>query len=211
MHVNTGNCLEERNVNCALCTAAALTGQSSGDVNADLQVAAPAHRRWGPFESDQAFITYVENVPVEQARRVAMGNPDLQAVADQMIGIAVYVASKLQTAVKFCGNPALQTRGSDVLPFMNRQPDGTRFAVFTADGTSLYGDEAHWIYAEKQNGQLTFRDYQTDTQMPPGAPTSSPHPLRPGGGANAAYATAKGATKADTYMIALAFGSNLVD
>lgn len=206
MHVNTGNTREEKNVNCALCTAAALTNQSSGDVNADLQAACPPDERWGPFETDQAFVHYVGSVIPTQ--RVNVKSSALQPVADQMVGIAHYVHNKLQTNAAFFGNPINRTRADTALPYMNKQPDGTKFAVFTSDGDSIYGDEAHWICAKKESGQITFSDYQPDLQgKAKAAPVHSPHPLRPGG---KPYTTRDGETNLQTYMIVIAFGQNLV-
>src|SRR5215471_13793594 len=49
MHYNTGACIEEQSVNCALCTAGALTNQSSGDVNVDLRL--QCNKPPKPFES----------------------------------------------------------------------------------------------------------------------------------------------------------------
>jgi hypothetical protein len=208
MHYNTGACVEERSVNCALCTAGALTRQSSGDVNVHLRLQCGAPPK--PFESDQAFVWYAQHYPQARLMRIAMNGKDeegLQDLADQMIGIAVYVVNFRKTHVKFCGDPRQQSRAHTVLPFMNRQPDGTVFAVFTSDGTSLYGDEAHWIYAEKRGGEVLFTDFQTDTQIPGAAPTRSAHPMRPGG---RPYARSD-VSLDGTFMVALAFGDNLED
>jgi hypothetical protein len=50
----------EQLLNCALCTAAALTGETSGVVNANLQEdLADQAKRWGEFQSDRAFTEYV--------------------------------------------------------------------------------------------------------------------------------------------------------
>lgn len=205
MHVNTAFSNEGSNVNCALCTAAALTGQSSGDVNAELQVACPRDSKWGPFESDMAFVTYTIDGP-GRARRVILHNESIQPIADQMIGIATYVAQKkgAGTQVKFAGSPRDRSRGREVIPLMLQQPDGTTFAVFTADGISIYGDEAHWIYAEKQGGTIEYLDYQTDRQLNPNAgPSRSNNPIRPGG---ISYDSSD-----NTFMIAIAFGARLID
>ncbi|MDH5545018.1 MAG: hypothetical protein OEZ43_05460 [Gammaproteobacteria bacterium] len=205
MHVNTAFSEEGQNVNCALCTAAALTDQSSGDVNAELQLACPPTSRWGPFESDQAFVVYTTQGP-GRTRRVTLQDNAIQPIADQMIGIATYVAQKYGngTQVKFFGNPAHRSRGSDVIPAMLRQPDGTKFAVFTSDGSSLYGDEAHWIFAQKQNNTIEYLDFQTDKQLVRNAsPSRANNPMRPGG---RAYTSAD-----NTYMIAIAFGTNLAN
>jgi hypothetical protein len=54
----------EQLVNCALCTAAALTGETSGEVNANLQKElADLAKRWGEYQSARAFTEYVIHDP----------------------------------------------------------------------------------------------------------------------------------------------------
>jgi hypothetical protein len=174
--INTASDTEEQANNCALCTAAALTGQTSGDVNADLQKRCPA-AQWGQYESDEAFITYARNEPV--VRGLLRDMDEYQDLADQIIGLAGYVEWKLNTAVRYHGFPDHQTTAATALPFMRSQPDGTKFAVFTS--LQIFGMHAHWIYAEKQGEQITFTDFQMDRQGTSEKPRTSVHPLGPRG------------------------------
>jgi len=202
MHVNTGNSEEEKQTNCALCTAAGLTGQSAGDVNADLQAAVPAQHRWGPAETDD-FIRYVTRYPTAAARRIALGaqHQAVQPVADQMVGLAVYVAGRTRTSASFIGDPLARPRWQATRAQMQARAAGTLFAVFTSD-PDMFGIAAHWIAARWDGTTLTFTDYQTDTQSPAGAPTASPHPMGPGG---EPYVDGSGNVKLTTYVLAVAF------
>jgi hypothetical protein len=204
MHVNTGNSEQERGSNCALCTAGGLTGQSAGDVNADLQSSVPPANRWGPEETDDAFVQYMTHYPTAAARRIALGREhrSVQPVADQMVGLAIYVASRTGTAASFIGDPIARPRWRDTRAKMQARPAGTRFAVFTSSGDDIFGLNAHWITARWDGEALTFTDYQTDTQSPAGTPTVSAHPLGPDG---EAYVDATDNVKLDTYVLAVAF------
>lgn len=195
MKFNTGATAEERGSNCALCTAGGLTGQSSGDVMADLHIA----RGW--FESDAAFGEYCR--VHHPGQRVRSTHQDL---ADQFVGLMIYVGTKLRTNARFCGTPTAPVRAAEALPFMNRQPVGTLFAVFTSDG-GFFGVDAHWIAGERTATGVSFTDYQTDHQLvPTSSPTVSAHPMAPDG---VPYVR-DGASNPNTYMIVIAFGNNLV-
>jgi hypothetical protein len=255
----------EQLVNCALCTAAALTGETSGVVNANLQqgLANPANR-WGEFQSDRAFTEYVTYDPSVQEKGknifgtdvlvaitpvdtilqmqqqlerelLAQRGDDPTALAElalpyQIVGLAVYVNGKLGKNVQWSmrpnefvpragsGDNAGPTRAKAAIPFMNSQPDGTKFAAYTAHDAPLW-HRPHWIYAEKEGGKVTFKDFQQDMQVPlasdertklrfsfpkfpeaPG-PVISENPLGPNG---MVY------TDGANLMFVLAFGDKLV-
>jgi hypothetical protein len=249
--------------NCALCTAAALTGETSDVVNRNLQkgLANPA-KCWGEFQSDKAFTEYVTYdpsvqekgknifgadilVPITPVEPILQGlqqieqeflaytGQDPNALAEnalpyQIVGLAVYVNGKLGNKVQWSMRPTefIPRADSDAgprqarvaIPFMNSQPDGTKFAVYTTDRVQV-GLNAHWIYAAKEGGKVTFKDFQHDMQVPltldvrkgsllkfpnfpqaPG-PVISENPLGPNG---------KVYTDRTELMFVLAFGDKLV-
>jgi hypothetical protein len=102
---------------------------------------------------------------------------DENALPYQIVGLAVYVNRKLGNNVQWSmrptefvpragsGDNAGPTRAKAAIPFMNSQPDGTKFAVYTTDDVQ-FGKNAHWIYAAKEGGKVTFKDFQQDMQVP---------------------------------------------
>lgn len=102
---------------------------------------------------------------------------DENALPYQIVGLAVYVNGKLGNNVQWSMRPiefiaqarsddnAGPTRAKSAITFMNSQPDGTKFAVYTTRLT--FGDQAHWIYAAKEGGKITFKDFQRRAQRMP--------------------------------------------
>jgi hypothetical protein len=143
-HINTGS-LEGRPdpqgtlgpetlINCALCTAAALTEQTSGQINDELQR--------GSRQSAEAFITYARKIrqnntifdyvahkglPREETGNAGIAGienlmQEFRATAgikedlpDQIIGLAAYVKRKLGTKVA-CSERLTSTRGGNAVP-----------------------------------------------------------------------------------------------
>ena len=214
--------------NCALCTAAALTGQTSGEVSA---VVANT-----PFESVTAFEVYAGKFVSKQLRpdvpdrnsTIAKGN---KALVDQIIGLAEYVKAKRGTNAKSSmdlvafikegrsDSPGAIARPEAAIHFMKRQPNHTVFAVYTTDG--IFGASAHWTCAENRDGIITFTDYQPDRQFPlpaelktlyeakarkklPEGRVRSENPLGPNG------LEYKDTTWDSTFMFVWAFGNGVV-
>jgi hypothetical protein len=259
-HINTGSLAghpdpqgtfaPETLINCALCTAAALTKQTSGQVNDELQRGRP--------QSAEALIAYAQknvsaamrqnntifdyvahkDLPHEETEGIAgikelmqdlqttFGGKPEQDLPDQIIGLAAYVKGKLGTKVACSEWPADfderrerspvnlddMTHPKTAIPFMQTQPVGTKFAVYTSRNVHS-GKMPHWSYAEKTDQQIFFADPQLDRSEPlsadfkttwslpstlPPAQVRSDFPLGPNG---IVYAS-----EPDIYMLVLAFG-----
>jgi hypothetical protein len=172
--------------NCALCTAAALTNQTSGDVNMALQDEFRAYKwfRAPDFQTDDAFNRYakwkkkaskkgseesdVKEADTEESDTEESDTEEADPLVAQIESLADYVKEKLKTKVAFSVEAdefvKTKARGNAAIEFMNRQPDGTKFAVYT-EKTGSELTEPHWIYAEKQN-RITFTDFQLDREVP---------------------------------------------
>lgn len=62
-----------------------------------------------------------------------------------------------------CGEPGnVMFDEPGTLTKMNACPNGTRFAVFLYSSDVTQHVRAHWVYAERFNGQVIFRDFQTN-------------------------------------------------
>jgi hypothetical protein len=114
---------------------------------------------WRQWQRDDAFAWYARNEPSLNSRLWDMKHADhLQKLADQIVGLAGYVEKKLNTEVRYHGRPGGEEKTPKTsLPFMRRQPEGTKFAVLTDAVLTDYGDLLHWIYAEKRGGKITFK------------------------------------------------------
>jgi hypothetical protein len=138
-------------------------------------------RSWREIQRDDAFIIYAQYdhraCALRDGQRVKQLKEEDQSLADQIIGLAVYVKKKLKTEVRYHGFPGKEEEAPSALGFMRGQPDGTKFAVCTLNGKD---GAAHWIYAGKRNGNLVFKDFQLDRDGKP-EPPASDHPLAPNG------------------------------
>jgi hypothetical protein len=178
----------------------------------------PRGGKWFETQRDDAFVIYGQNEYYARALRAGKRSERAgkqvdeeeegdEALADQIIGLAVYVEWKLNTAVRYHGFPGEEKAAPSALGFMRGQPNGTKFAVCTRNGKD--GVAVHWIYADKRNGNLVFKDFQLDRDPEPD-PLASNHPLGPHGKVyeNGLYSTGKG--KRDILMYVLAFGDFVV-
>src|SRR5262249_14744269 len=120
---------------------------------------------WKQWQRDDAFVVYARNAPSLQSQLRKMSDATrFQTLADQIIGLAGYVKKKLNTNVRYSGFPGGEAQNAKTaLQFMRGQPDGTKFAVFTAADLE-YEPPHHWTYAEKQGGKITFKDFQLDRE-----------------------------------------------
>jgi hypothetical protein len=215
--------------NCALCTAAALITEdidnpgyrkTAGIVNGDLQqtlyrVLGKAamdklwkKQKWFEKQRDDAFVLFRRNELSARALSVGWNVKGDTKLADQIIGLAAYVAWKVNATwwkgtaqVVYHGFPDREKTSSTALPFMLKQPDKTRFAVCTRIKDS---GVAHWIYADNRNGKLVFKDFQLDRDGKP-EPPASDDPLGPNGKVYKKGAVRDGSSEA-ILMYVLAFG-----
>ena len=172
----------EADVNCSVCTAAAVarkrTGRASwhtGTVNQQLGA-----------RGNDAFIKWRRKtegglhtaLPID----VKNSEKDLQ---DQVDGLAEWCTRTLGVMRrKIVGSAMSPVSSAFALAWMKAQDEGALFAVYVYRGLfTAYDVVAHWIYAEKVQGNLNFIDYQTDKAEVKGSgPTQSHEPMKPGGG-----------------------------
>lgn len=171
--------LAESFTNCSLCTAAAIAREGHPypwtartvylDIGGTLETLNPN------ASLARAFVFYYRNQKidfstVERGLNVEGSSGD-QAVKDQVAGLKKWCDTKTPCLGILKGDMA------GVLKQMNSQPNHRAFAVFIRSTTS-----AHWIYAYKGRGQLTFVDFQTDrTEWLDSAPTFHSGPIAPDG------------------------------
>lgn len=172
----------EADINCSVCTAAAVarkrTGSAlwhTGTVNAQLgESGNDAFTKWR--RKTEGGLHTALPLPVK------MVDQDLQ---DQVDGLAEWCTRTLSvTRRKIIGSTPSPVSSSFALAWMKAQDEGTLFAVYVYRGAfTAYDVVAHWIYAEKVQGNLNFIDYQTDKAEVKGSgPTESHEPMKPGGG-----------------------------
>ena len=140
-----------------------------------------SHRVWAMTLEDKATLQEMNAVQAGDEARSAstmkgldqLSEPNMQVIgAAQYAGLLQYLrtlageeAQSRGGGVRFkvyeCGEPGNQMfPEADIKTKMAGYPNGTRFAVFvhSNDPTAMVG--AHWVYAERFNGQTIFRDYQ---------------------------------------------------
>jgi hypothetical protein len=183
-----------RRINCAACTAGALTGNTSGLVITQVfgSLTKPVHPVAG-YEPDIAF--------------TMLGNERRKA-KDYQYGLTVDAVAKesgLHTQIKALKRWVLGQRGGycdehgsvrGLIPFpaaqgwMARKPSGTEFAVyFTSMGVPTNG---HWVYAENRGHTVEFVDYQQFLTA-----ANRPHATK--------YPSCMGSSAPDAKMLVLAF------
>jgi hypothetical protein len=202
--------IDFRKLNCAACTAGALTGKTSGIVVAQVfgSLAKPKKTVAG-YEPDIAF-TMLGN-----ERRNAKGkgpkfqppaqNPGQSDYQYSLTVAAVAEESGLHTQIKALKRWVLGQRGGRcdehgsvqgliLFPaaqdWMARKPSGTEFAVyFTSMAAPTPG---HWVYAENRGHTVEFVDYQQFLTA-----ANRPHATK--------YPSCMGNSAPDAKMLVLAF------
>lgn len=172
------NGVDYRDLNCAACTAGALTGRTSGTVVTQIYgaLAKPKVPKAG-YEPDTAFTTLGDE------RRKAKNKgpkfaPPVQKVgqsADQHINDinAVAEESRLYSQIKALKRWVQGQRGGhcdqhgsvqtlilfpSAQDWMARKPSGTEFAVYFTSFAAL--TPGHWVYGENRGHSVEFVDYQ---------------------------------------------------
>ena len=156
----------QADVNCALCTAAAVvmhaTGQpmSSADVCAELgfmEEEETVFVRWRKSLSDQSPFGKV--------------NKELR---NQIEGVLFFCRRRLNNcACTILGEPGKGAPLKRALARMGKKEKTVRFAVYFHDQFVN-----HWVYAHKESGSVEFIDYQTDRMFDPHSqPTSGKTPM----------------------------------
>jgi hypothetical protein len=199
-----------RRINCAACTAGALTGNTSGLVITQVfgSLTKPVHPVAG-YEPDIAF-TMLGNERRKAKDKGPKFQPPAQAAGqtDYQYGLTVDAVAKesgLHTQIKALKRWVLGQRGGycdehgsvrGLIPFpaaqgwMARKPSGTEFAVyFTSMGVPTNG---HWVYAENRGHTVEFVDYQQFLTA-----ANRPHATK--------YPSCMGSSAPDAKMLVLAF------
>jgi hypothetical protein len=150
MPVNDANDCYEAIENCLLCSVAGFLGQTASAVLQDVTNAV------GPIdEAGMAFVKYYER----RTRTAANLGKTLER---QIAGASMYLNVK---------NFKTTTHGSAAAPLslaaaqhaMLQYPDGIRFLYMICGVSGEMGvTAAHWVYAQKAGGTITWTDYQTD-------------------------------------------------
>lgn len=167
---NYGDAPESR-INCALCTAAVLAGAgTSGDVNVSLQTGVHPRLRWGPFESDEAFIIWRRVQPGYLAA-VGLAAADLD-LTDQVDGVSGWLTAQGRTLTQRGAVGALETL-ANARTWMAARANGAQFAVYI---NSLNLGGAHWLVARNNAGTVEFCDYQMSTTESPAVPPWTANP-----------------------------------
>jgi hypothetical protein len=140
-----------------------------------------SHRVWAMTLEDKATLAEMNAVqPADEARSAGtmkgldqLSEPNMQVIGGaQYAGLLQYLRNlageeaqsrggNVRFKVYECGEPGnAMFPEADLKAKMAGYPNGTRFAVFvhSNDPTAQVG--AHWVYAERFNGQTIFRDYQ---------------------------------------------------
>jgi hypothetical protein len=192
-----------RTLNCAACTAGALTGRTSGAVVAEVYRAFNNPGAPPPgYEPDKVFKVLGnferKKKPEPKGPKfpppVRLPGQNDNDYANE-VG-AVNEENALHVQVKALKHWVQGQRGAKgaqhgtvrgLVPFaaafawMNKQPSHTEFAVYFKSRMALTG--GHWVYAEKGEGDVEFVDYQqfqtaanrpAPTKYPSCAGTSAP-------------------------------------
>jgi len=171
----------ESDVNCSACTAAAIARTRTQKPEWNTQT---VNQSTG-FSGRDVFIDWRRategGVHTDLPATAGKSDKDLQ---DQVDGLAEWCCRTLGVKRKrMIGNAKSPVASTFALSWMKAQDDGTLFAVYVFRGLFTAHDVlAHWIYAEKHDGNLRFVDYQTDKAEVQGStPAESTAPMKPGG------------------------------
>lgn len=189
------------NVNCALCTAGALTGKKSGEVSSVFVK--------GPPDQSETIMAKLGMVVLKDAKspypypKKKDDWDDNQfenqkMVVDHLNGIHQQIGGMKFFCLKFRGGTVDQKGTADQLvpgvegrQWMGCKPDGTEFAVYFCSQSAA--TQGHWIYAINRGSSVEFIDYQQSKTPNSPIPTSQPSCL------------GQKASGSDTTMLILAF------
>jgi hypothetical protein len=170
----------EADVNCSVCTAAAVARKRTGVAwNTD-----SVNQQLGE-KSAYAFTEWRRKTAGGLQTQMPAGATNSEKnLQDQIDGLAEWCSRTLGfRRRKIIGTALAPVSSSFALAWMRAQDDGTLFAVYVyVPLFTAYDPLAHWIYAEKDNGNLKFFDYQADkAEIKGSAPAESSEPMKPGG------------------------------
>lgn len=148
--------------NCAVCALAGLMDENYGTIMQELNTIVGGNVN-APFSGEfvsQIFVRY-------QEKRNGTKIDSARYIQGQVEGIVSYLRSRGCQNIVVNGsqdNPLMIPAAEH---FMNGYPDGAYFLVlvgkYNSDFKQIIG--AHWIAAVRDNGQLTYFDYQTDVPL----------------------------------------------
>jgi hypothetical protein len=171
----------EADVNCSVCTAAAVARKRTGGAHWNTQTVNQVIGETG----NMAFAKWRRKTDGGLRTQLPGDAPnsdkDLQ---DQVDGIAEWCSRTLGIKRrKIIGSASSPVSSSFALASMKAQDEGTLFAVYVyVPLFTAYDPVAHWIFAEKQQGNIKFIDYQTDkAEVLGSSPTISDQPMKGGG------------------------------
>lgn len=131
-----------------------------------------------PADQERSKATVKSLEDFQEGNAFVVGDAQYYGMLQFLQGLA---ADQSGTAVSFkvyeCGEPGNRMFAqTDAVAKMNGYPNGTRFAVFVSPPIRKQHVRAHWVYAERFNGQVLFRDYQPLPPPARGAATAAPPP-----------------------------------
>ncbi|HWM08599.1 MAG TPA: carbohydrate-binding module family 20 domain-containing protein [Solirubrobacteraceae bacterium] len=176
--------------NCALATIAAIEGgRTSGEAAVEMRkqhgvtthtTGDQSERVWAMTLADATTLKEHKLLaPADELRSkdTAKSLEDFAEGASYVVGDAQYYGmldflrvlaqTTGDASVKFkvfaVGEPGNKMFGEgDTLTKMGTFPNGTRYAVFLYSRDLKQHVRQHWVYAERFNGQVIFRDFQTN-------------------------------------------------